>query len=317
MVGEDAKRTEENHVENLNSQKENHVENLGEKNDKYIINIYLLYMTDVIIHIFQGIGTEHEEAFNEMKKAGIHQFKNYLLVTLGHVGISFGDENIYGFGPNITQHDLDELRPYYYKKRRSDFSTKKTPWNAANFLFGEKGIIFDGIMSLDTEFFNQHNHIKIPLKLMETKDDALGKLNIITAKYGIPPELLHRKRTEEQRSMTFENCLSAIFNHLSLTYIDGRAVKPTLKQVYYLTQTLWDLVPSIRPPPLGVRPFASASKDTRGGRRRKKTKKKKKAKKKIPKKEKKLKKKILHYDFNIKTKLCQNLKRKPLKELYV
>ena len=99
---------------------------------------------------------------------------------------------------------------------------------------------------------------------MGTKDDALGKLNSITAKYGIPPELLHRERTEEQRLMTFENCLSAIFNHLSLTYLDGRAVKPTLKQVYYLTQTLWDLVPSTRPPPLGARPSASASKHTRG-----------------------------------------------------
>lgn len=290
MAEEDAKRTEENHVENLKSQKENHVENLGEKNDKYIINIYLLYMTDVIIHIFQGIGSEHEEAFNEMKKAGIHQFKNYLLVALGHVGISFGDENIYGFGPNITQHDLDELRPYYHKKRRSDFSTKKTPWNAANFLFGEKGIIFDGIMSLDTEFFNQHKHIKIPLKLMGTKDDALGKLNSITAKYGIPPELLHRERTEEQKELTFENCLSAIFNHLSLTYLDGQTeVKPTIKQVYYLTQTLWDLVPSTRPSPPRARPAAAASGESkgaagRGGRRRRKTKKRKKRKRKTRKK---------------------------------
>ena len=279
MVGEDAKRTGENHVENLKSQKENHVKNLGGKNDKYIINIYLLYMTDVIIHIFQGIGTEHEEAFDEMKKAGIHQFKNYLLVVLGHVGISFGDENIYGFGPNITQHDLNELRSYYHKKRRSGRNSQKIPWNATNFLFGEKSIIFDGIISIDTEFFNQHNHVKIPLKLMGTKDDALEKLNSITAKYGIPPELLHRERTEEQRLMTFENCLSAIFNHLSLTYLDGRAVKPTLKQVYYLTQTLWDLVPSIRPPPLQLRP--SASKDTRGGRRRKRKTKRKTRKKKI------------------------------------
>ena len=244
-------------------------------------------MTDVIIHIFQGIGTEHEEAFNEMKKAGIHQFKKYLLVALGHVGISFGDETIYGFGPNITQHDLDELRPYYHKKRRSDFSTKKTPWNAANFLFGEKGIIFDGIMSVDTEFFNQHDHIKIPLKLIETKDDALGKLNSITAKYGIPPELLHRERTEEQKLMTFENCLSAIFNHLSLTYLDGREVKPTLKEVYYLTQTLWDLVPSTRPS--RARPAAAASGESkgaagRGGRRRRKTKKRKKRKRRTRKK---------------------------------
>tara|TARA_B110000037_G_scaffold166905_1_gene188941 strand:+ start:1568 stop:2365 length:798 start_codon:yes stop_codon:yes gene_type:complete len=246
-------------------------------------------MTDVIIHIFQGIRTEHEEAFNEMKKAGIHQFKNYLLVALGHVGISFGDENIYGFGPNITQHDLDELRPYYHRKRRSDFSTKKTPWNATNFLFDEKSIIFDGIMSLDTEFFNQHKHIKIPLKLMGTKDDALEKLYSIKAKYGIPPELLHRKRTEEQKELTFENCLSAIFNHLPLRYLDGQTeVKPTIKQVYYLTQTLWDLVPSTRPSPPRTRPAAASGESKgaaeRGGRRRRKTKKRKKRKKKTRKK---------------------------------
>ena len=145
-------------------------------------------------------------------------------------------------------------------------------------------------MSLDTNFFNEHKHIKIPLKLMGTKYDALEKLYSIKAKYGIPPELLHRKRTEEQKELTFENCLSAIFNHLPLRYLDGKTeVKPTIKQVYYLTQTLWDLVPSTRPSPPRTRPAAAASRESkgaagRGGRRRRKTKKRKKRKRKTRKK---------------------------------
>ena len=90
--------------------------------------------------------------------------------------------------------------------------------------------VFDGIISNDTQFFNEHEHIKIPLKLGTgyNTETALETLNGITAQYGSP-----------YLDDTKENCLTAIFNHLPLTYPDGRPV--VLSEVYMLRQTLKEL----------------------------------------------------------------------------
>ena len=123
-------------------------------------------MTDVIIHIFPGIKYP-PGAFDEMRRQGIDQFKNYLLTVLGHIGISFPpDSTVYGYGPNITQEDLDNLRPDY--QRKVSGAVRRIPkekWTAINFLLREKSPVFNGIISDDTQFFNEHEHIKIPLKL--------------------------------------------------------------------------------------------------------------------------------------------------------
>ena len=249
-------------------------------------------MTDVIIHIYPGIAREPIGTFDEMKELGLDQFKNYLLSVLGHVGISFlSDEPVYGYGPNITQEDLDNLRPLYENIRKSDSSRKKTKWTALNFLFYPKSPIFVGKISDDTEFFNEHKHIKIPLKLVnKTAQQALYALNGIEASYGSP-----------YLDNTKENCLTAIFNHLTLTYPDGNPV--VLSEVYMLRQTLKELQTKykgkkeesgaagpVRPAASGaagpVRPAASGSAGVaagaskQGGKRRRKRKTKRKKRKK-------------------------------------
>jgi hypothetical protein len=255
--------------------------------DKYIINILLLYMTDVIIHIFPGIGREPRGTFDEMRTQGLVEFKNYLLTVLGHVGISFPpDETVYGYGPNITQEDLDNLRKFYQIRTRSDRSKEKVKWTALNFLFREKSRVFAGEISDDTDFFNEHEHIKIPLRLVDkTAEQALAILNDIKAPYGNP----HSDDTKE-------NCLTAIFNHLPLTYPDGKPV--VLREVYMLRVTLEDLQTKyqgkkeesgaagpVRLAASGAAGAAAASKQG-GRRRRKKTKKKTKKKRKTRKKRK-------------------------------
>ena len=222
-------------------------------------------MTDVIVHFFVGIGQEPIGTFDEMKEQGLDQFKNYLLTTLGHVGISFPpDTTVYGYGPNITQEDLNSLGPYYENIRRSNFSRKKTKWTAFNFLLDTKSPVFSGKISDDSDFFGEHKHIKIPLKLVnKTKDEALVILNGIEKNYGYP-------YSDSSR----ENCLTAIFNHLELTYPDGKPV--ILEAVYSLSVTLDNLQKKYqdRERELGV---AMASK---GGVIKKKRKKKRKTRKK-------------------------------------
>ena len=222
-------------------------------------------MTDVIIHIFPGIGREPIGTFDEMKELGLDQFKNYLLSVLGHVGISFlSDEPVYGYGPNITQKDLDNLRPLYENIRKSDSSRKKTKWTALNFLFYPKSPIFVGKISDDTEFFNEHQHIKIPLKLVDkTAQQALYALNGIEASYGSP-----------YLDDTKENCLTAIFNHLTLTYPDGNPV--VLSEVYMLRQTLKELQTKYK----GKKEESGAAASKQGGKRRRKRKTKRKKRKK-------------------------------------
>ena len=84
------------------------------------------------------------------------------------------------------------------------------------------------------------------------------------------------------------NCLKELIRTPVHIFSQGINVKPTIKQVYYLTQTLWDLVPSTRPSPPRTRPAAASGESKgaaeRGGRRRRKTKKRKKRKKKTRKK---------------------------------
>jgi len=236
-------------------------------------------MTNVIIHIYPGIARESIGTFDEMKELGLDQFKNYLLSVLGHVGISFlSDEPVYGYGPNITQKDLDNLRPLYENIRKSDSSRKKTKWTALNFLFYPKSPIFVGKISDDTEFFNEHQHIKIPLKLVDkTAQQALYALNGIEASYGSP-----------YLDDTKENCLTAIFNHLTLTYPDGNPV--VLSEVYMLRQTLKELQTKykgkkeesgaagpVRPAASGSA-GAAAGASKQGGKRRRKRKTKRKKK---------------------------------------
>ena len=48
--------------------------------------------TNVIIHIFPGEAVEKEGTFDDMRRRGLVEFKNYLLTVLGHVGISFPPE---------------------------------------------------------------------------------------------------------------------------------------------------------------------------------------------------------------------------------
>jgi len=247
-------------------------------------------MTDVIIHIYPGIAREPIGTFDEMKELGLDQFKNYLLSVLGHVGISFlSDEPVYGYGPNITQEDLDNLRPLYENIRKSDSSRKKTKWTALNFLFYPKSPIFVGKISDDTEFFNEHKHIKIPLKLVnKTAQQALYALNGIEASYGSP-----------YLDDTKENCLTAIFNHLTLTYPDGNPV--VLSEVYMLRQTLKELQENSNSKESSgaagpVRPAASAASGAaapprQGGRRRRRKTKRKKRKSKRKKRRRKRKRK--------------------------
>ena len=232
-------------------------------------------MTDVIIHIFPGIGREPPGTFDEMRKQGLDQFKNYLLTVLGHVGISFPpDPTVYGYGPNITQEDLDKLHRQYVGRMRSDHSRIKLPWTAINFLLRPKSPVFVGKISNDTVFFNEHEHIKIPLRLVgKTAEQALAILNGIKAPYGNP----HSDDTKE-------NCLTAIFNHLPLTYPDGKPV--VLREVYMLRVTLEDLLTKYQ----GKKEESGASKQG-GRRRRKKTKKKRKTKKRRRKKRKRRKRK--------------------------
>jgi len=221
-------------------------------------------MSEVIIHIFPGISTDPPGAFDEMRSQGIDQFKNFLFTVLGHVGISFpSDTIVYGYGPNITQEDLDNLRPFYQNKRRSDLSREKTKWTALNFLFYKKSPVFDGIISNDTQFFNEHEHIKIPLKLGTgyNTETALETLKGITAQYGSP-----------YLNNTKENCLTAIFNHLPLTYPDGKPV--VLSTVYMLRQTLKELQENSNSKE------SSGAAGKKGGRRRKTKRKKRKSKRK-------------------------------------
>ena len=249
-------------------------------------------MTDVIIHIFPGIGKEPIGTFDEMRTQGLDQFKNYLLTVLGHVGISFPpDPTVYGYGPNITQEDLDSLPTKYVGRMRSDRSRLKLQWTAINFLLRPKSPVFAGKISNDTEFFNEYEHIKIPLRLEDkTAEQALAILNDIKAPYGNPYNDARK-----------ENCLTVIFNHLPLTYPDGKPV--VLREVYMLRVTLEDLQTKyqgkkeesgaagpVRLAASGAAGAAGASKQG-GRRRRKKTKKKRKTKKRRRKKRKRRKRK--------------------------
>jgi hypothetical protein len=238
-------------------------------------------MTDVIIHFFQGTSTEPPEAFDEMKEQGIDGFKNYLLVVLGHVGISFPPDNtVYGFGPNITQEYLDKLKPYYSRKRKSDWSREKIKWNALNFLFDEMSPEFEGIISDDGQFFDEHKHIKIPLISEVNAKETLDRFKSMHGKpYGSP-----------YMDAAKENCITAIFNHLPLMYSDGRNVAETLSELAMLTKTLQDLQKNLEPTEAGERKGGRKTKKRRKTkrkrrkRRKKKTRRNKRKKKKLKKK---------------------------------
>ena len=188
-------------------------------------------MTDVIIHIFPGMIIDQDGEFDKMKSKGITHFKNYLLSILGHVGISFPDNpTVYGYGPNVTQENLDNLRDDYQKKViRGGRYIPKIKWTALNFLFNRKSPVFNGIISDNTQFFERHKHIKIQLKLINNNaNQAMTILNGIKAKYG-----------SQFSDSTKENCLTAIFDHLSFTYTDGKPV--ILKNPSMLRYTLQEL----------------------------------------------------------------------------
>ena len=237
-------------------------------------------MTNVIIHIFPGIATEPPGTFDEMRTQGLDQFKNYLLTVLGHVGISFPpDPTVYGYGPNITQEELDKVPSKYVGKMGGDRCRRKLFWTAINFLLRPKSPVFAGKISNDTEFFNEHEHIKIPLRLVDkTAEQALAILNGIKAPYG-NPYIDPRK----------ENCLTAIFNHLPLTYPDGKPV--VLREVYMLRVTLEDLQTEYQGKKEESGAGAAAASKQGGRRRRKKAKKKRKTKKRRRKKRKRKKRK--------------------------
>ena len=177
-------------------------------------------MTDVIIHIFPGTSSFSADAFRNAKEAGIDEFKNHLLLTLGHVGISFPDDGssaIYGFGPNITQDKIIELfrdRVDYQKKRMGVVYRPKIPWTAANFLFADNSPEFEGIITNDINFFTLSEHIQINLVLVnKTKEQALEFLVSMNDKpYGGP-----WLKAEN------ENCLTVIFNdQLKFLYKNNR-----------------------------------------------------------------------------------------------
>ena len=217
--------------------------------------------TNVIIHIFPGEAVEEEGTFNNMRRRGLEEFKNYLLTVLGHVGISFPPEKkIYGFGPIITPGDITQLRDNYSERVNSMRRKIKKPWNAVNFLFYEESPTFRGKVFTDDDddiFFASHPHIEIPLKLKDmSKKDALKILTKLDAPYG-------SKFQGEER----ENCLTAIFNHLPLYYHNDKPV--VLSEPGMLRNTLAELQQGIKPQEEGV---AVAAK--RGGKRRRKTKRK-------------------------------------------
>ena len=217
--------------------------------------------TNVIIHIFPGEAVEEEGTFNNMRRRGLEEFKNYLLTVLGHVGISFPPEKkIYGFGPIITPGDITQLRDNYSERVNSMRRKIKKPWNAVNFLFYEESPTFRGKVFTDDDddiFFASHPHIEIPLKLKDmSKKDALKILTKLDAPYG-------SKFQGEER----ENCLTAIFNHLPLYYHNDKPV--VLSEPGMLRNTLAELQEGIKSQEEGV---AVAAK--RGGKRRRKTKRK-------------------------------------------
>lgn len=215
--------------------------------------------TNVIIHIFQGSALEEKGEFYKKKEEGISNFKKYLLDVLGHVGISFPPEpTIYGFGPNITQEHITNLRGNYQEGVNSMRRKFIIPWDTINFLFFEKSPVFRGKIFTDEEFFASRPHIEIPLKLKHMdKKKALEILTGLNAYYG-------SKFTDENR----ENCLTAIFNHLPLYYHNNKKV--VLSEPGMLRVTLDELQDEIKQQEEGV---AVAAK--RGGRKRRKTKRKK------------------------------------------
>ena len=234
--------------------------------------------TNVIIHIFPGEAVEEKGTFNNMRRRGLVEFKNYLLTVLGHVGISFPPEKkIYGFGPIITPGDITHLRDNYSERVNSMRRKIKQPWNAVNFLFYEESPTFRGKVFTDDDdniFFASHPHIEIPLKLKDmSKKDALKILTKLDAPYG-------SKFQGEER----ENCLTAIFNHLPLYYHNDKPV--VLSEPGMLRNTLAELQQGIKPQEEGV---AVAAK--RGGKRRRKTKRKSRKSKKRRRKKRKTRKK--------------------------
>jgi hypothetical protein len=231
-------------------------------------------MTKVIIHFFRGKLSEAPGKFNEMKSfaidhGGMEYFKDYLLEFFGHVGISFPpDREVYGFGPNITQEDLNDLGP----NRIVD--EKEIPWTAENFLFDDESPKFKGTISVDTQFFAAHVHVpKIPLILVgKEKEEALDILRNIDKDYGLP-------RQEG------ENCLTAIFKYLPLTYSDGTSVLETLSCPSSLIITLQDLKAGLAEAKKGGKKTKrKKTKRKRRKRRKKKTRRNKRKKKKLKKK---------------------------------
>ena len=219
--------------------------------------------TNVIIHIFPGEAIEEEGTFDNMRRRGLDEFKNYLLTVLGHVGISFPPEKkIYGFGPIITQEDITHLRNNYSERVNSMRRRIKSPWNAVNFLFYEDSPVFRGKVFTDDDddiFFASHPHIEIPLKLKDmSKKDALKILTKLDAPYG-------SKFQGEER----ENCLTAIFNYLPLYYHNDKLV--VLSEPGMLRNTLAELQK-------GIKGESGAASKQGGRRRRRKTKRKKRKK---------------------------------------
>jgi len=256
-------------------------------------------MIPVNIHIFQGTGTEQAGKFDEMRTQGLDQFKNHLLTTLGHVGISFPpDTTIYGYGPNITKKVLDELDDKYMESDEQQTRFDDFPWTATNFLLRKDSPEFIGKITKDTAFFKNNIHETFPLiALVSSAKEALGILcNIKTTYrirrddgtfmelvkpsiYGLPGKVYDPR----------ENCLTAIFNHLPLTYQNGKQV--VLTTVYMLSQTLKELRQGTREACAKNESGSPGESKEGGRRRRKKRKKKRKTKKRKSRKKRKTKKK--------------------------
>tara|TARA_R110001592_G_scaffold251127_1_gene513808 strand:- start:4838 stop:5677 length:840 start_codon:yes stop_codon:yes gene_type:complete len=258
-------------------------------------------MIRVNIHIFQGTGTEEEGKVNILKNqvvddddgSSLTRFKNHLLTIHGHVGISFPDisfpdnTTIYGYGPDITRKVLDELEvgdEYMESDKRRTGTTRWTreDWTATNFLFRKDSPKFIGKITKDTSFFDPEQTETFPLiALVPTPRDALEILYNIKkpyvftddpnkkdqpAIYGLPGKKYDPR----------ENCLTAIFNHLPLTYQNGKQV--VLTTVYMLSQTLKELHQGTREACEKNEKSGSTGESKEGGRRRRKKRKSRKSK---------------------------------------